>query len=63
MVHNVYIMYTCIVKQILSYLVSGYNASSKREALYKLLSIDAVLNKKEQIEFSDVHTKARCVRH
>ena len=60
MVHNVYIMYTCIVKQILSYLVSGYNAS---KALYKLLSIDAVLNKKEQIEFSDVHTKARCVRH
>ena len=58
MVHNIYIMYSCIVKQILSEFVSGYN-----EALYKILSIDVVLNKKEQIEFSDVHTKARCVRH
>ena len=30
---------------------------------YKISSINVVLNKKEQIEFTDFHTKARCVRH
>ena len=58
MVHNVHIIYECIVKQILSYIASGYNAT-----LYKILSIDVLLNKKELIEFPDFHTKARCVRH
>lgn len=29
----------------------------------QILSINVVLNKKEQIEFTDFHTKARCVRH
>ena len=35
----------------------------QRKAIYKILSITVVLNKKEQIEFTDFHTKARCVRH